>query len=92
MPSVSLSIILPPGSKHRRFFDLNASIYVFTRRFLTENTTGFLWDGVCGMYQMFDTGILDIDSEEDYWLMEAIAHHLYAAKPEFGKVREAIRR
>lgn len=73
-------------------FDLNASIYVFTRRFLTENTTGFLWDGVCGMYQMFDTGILDIDSEEDYWLMEAIAHHLYAAKPEFGKVREAIRR
>ena len=73
-------------------FDLNASIYVFTRRFLTENTTGFLWDGVCGMYQMFDTGILDIDSEEDYCLMEAIAHHLYAAKPEFGKVREAIRR
>ena len=73
-------------------FDLNASIYVFTRRFLTENTTGFLWDGVCGMYQMFDTGILDIDSEEDYWLMEAIAHHLYETKPEFGKVREAIRR
>ena len=33
-------------------FDLNASIYVFTRRFLTENETGFLWDGVCGMYQI----------------------------------------
>ena len=73
-------------------YDLNASIYVFTRRFLTENQTGFLWDGVCGMYQMFDTGIIDIDSEEDYRLMEAIAQHLYAVDPAFGDVRAAVRR
>ena len=73
-------------------FDLNASIYVFTRRFLKENQTGFLWDGVCGMYQMFDTGIIDIDSEEDYRLMEAIAHHLYRTDPAFGAVQRAVRR
>mgnify|MGYP000668245806 CR=1 FL=1 len=65
-------------------FDINASIYVFERRFLIENTTGFVWDGKCGMYQMFDTGIIDIDSEEDYLLMEAIAHYLYATYPAFG--------
>lgn len=72
-------------------FDLNASIYVFTRRFLTENKTGFLWDGVCGMYQMADTGIIDIDSEEDYQLMQAIAHHLYGADPAFGQIQQLVR-
>ena len=73
-------------------YDLNASIYVFKRAFLLENETGFLWDGKCGIYQMFDTGIIDIDSEEDYRLMEAIARHLYAAMPSFGAVRDAVRR
>ena len=72
-------------------FDINASIYVFTRRFLTENETGFLWDGVCGMYQMADTGIIDIDSEEDYQLMQAIAHHLYGADPAFGDIQRLVR-
>lgn len=72
-------------------YDLNASIYVFGRPFLLESETGFLWDGRCGIYEMFDTGILDIDSEEDYLLMEAIAHHLYETNPEFGAVRSAIR-
>ena len=73
-------------------FDINASIYVFERRFLIENTTGFVWDGKCGMYQMFDTGIIDIDSEEDYLLMEAIAHYLYATYPAFGAIQNNIRK
>ena len=73
-------------------YDLNASIYVFGRKFLCESETGFLWDGKCGIYQMFDTGIIDIDSEEDYRLMEAIARHLYAAMPSFGAVRDAVRK
>lgn len=72
-------------------YDLNASIYVFRRDFLSENKTGILWDGKCGMYKMFDTGILDIDSEEDYLLMEAIAKHLYATNPEFAGVQQNIR-
>ena len=37
------------------------------------------------MYQMFDTGIIDIDSEEDYRLMEAIAHHLYRTDPRLAR-------
>lgn len=73
-------------------YDLNASIYVFERRFLVENETGFLWDGKCGIYQMFDTGIIDIDSEEDYQLMEAIAHYLYSAYPDFGAIQQNIRK
>ncbi|MEG0769105.1 MAG: acylneuraminate cytidylyltransferase family protein [Ruthenibacterium sp.] len=73
-------------------FDINASIYVFERKFLIENTTGFVWDGKCGMYQMMDTGVIDIDSEEDYLLMEAIAKHLYATNPAFAAVHKAIRK
>ncbi len=72
-------------------FDINASIYVFERKFLAENETGFVWDGKCGMYQMFDTGIIDIDSEEDYLLMEAIAHYLYATYEGFAAIQKNIR-
>ena len=72
-------------------YDLNASIYVFRRDFLANNHTGILWDGKIGVTTMMDTGILDIDSEEDYRLMEVIADHLYKSYPEFEKVRENIR-
>ena len=72
-------------------FDINASIYVFERNFLANNTTGFLWDGKCGMYSMFDTGVIDIDSEEDHQLMEAIAQYLYKTYPAFGAIRDNIR-
>ncbi len=71
-------------------YDINASIYVFETKFLRENETGFVWDGKCGIYEMMDTGIIDIDSEEDYLLMEAIAKHLYATMPEFAAVKNAI--
>lgn len=72
-------------------YDLNASIYVFERRFLVENTSAFLWDGKCGAYEMFDTGILDIDSEEDFLLMEVIAGHLFKTMPGFAAVQKKIR-
>ncbi len=72
-------------------YDINASIYVFERDFLAENKTGILWDGKCFMYKMFDTGIIDIDSEEDYLLMEAIAHYLYGSNADFAAVKNNIR-
>lgn len=71
-------------------YDLNASIYVFARDFLANNKTGILWDGKCDIYEMFDTAILDIDSEEDYLLMEVVAQHLYDTMPAFAAVRDAI--
>lgn len=73
-------------------YDLNASIYVFRRDFLANNQTGILWDGKIGVTTMMDTGILDIDSEEDYRLMEVIAGHLYQNYPAFSAVRDNIRK
>ncbi len=72
-------------------YDLNASIYVFRRRFLLENETGFLWDGNCDIVEMMDTAVLDIDSEEDFELMEILARHFYAQLPQYARVRENIR-
>ena len=72
-------------------YDVNASLYAFRRDWLAENTTGILWDGKIGVSVMMDTGIIDIDSEADYLLMEAIAAHLYATDPAFAAVRENIR-
>lgn len=40
---------------------------------------------------MMNTGVLDIDSEEDFRLMEIIAGHLYRNYPLFAQVRENIR-
>lgn len=72
-------------------YDLNASIYAFRREFLTTNTSGFIWDAKCDIYEMEDTAVLDIDSEEDFTLMEIIARHLYANRPAFAQVRDNIR-
>ena len=73
------------------FYDENASIYVYRRAFLAGNTTGILWDGKIGASLMMDTGILDIDSEEDFKLMEVIGAHLYATLEPFAQVQAAIR-
>lgn len=73
------------------FYDVNASIYVYRRDFLASNTTGIIWDAKTYVTPMMDTGILDIDSEEDFKLMEVIAAHLYATLPEFAAVKRNIR-
>lgn len=72
-------------------YDVNASLYVFARSFLTGNLASDLWKGKVRIYEMFDTGILDIDSEEDFLLMEAIAAHLYKNIPTFAAIQQNIR-
>lgn len=72
-------------------YDINASLYVFARSFLTGNLASDLWKGKVRIYEMFDTGILDIDSEEDFMLMQVIGRHLYDTVPGFAAVRDNIR-
>ena len=73
------------------FYDVNASIYVYKRDFLFHNTTGIIWDAKIHVVEMMDTGVLDIDSEDDFKLMEVIGGHLYANMPKFSQVRDHIR-
>lgn len=72
-------------------YDINASIYVFKAEFLRGNTTNFIWDAKCGFYEMFDTGILDIDSKEDFEMMQVVGRHLYAEIDDFKRVYDSIK-
>ncbi|MBE6505280.1 MAG: acylneuraminate cytidylyltransferase family protein [Methanobrevibacter millerae] len=69
-------------------YDMNASIYVYSREFLQKRTG--LFDGKCGIHKMFDTGILDLDHENDMLLMEVIAKYLFDNNEEFYEVYSNI--
>ena len=72
-------------------YDLNASMYVFETEFLRTNTTGILWETTCMLYLMKDTAVLDIDSEEDFEMMQLIGGYLFANVDGFKAVRDKIR-
>ena len=72
-------------------YDINASIYVFMGEFLRTNTTGILWETKILLYPMRDTAVLDIDSEEDFDMMQLIGGYLFENVEGFKKVRELIR-
>ncbi len=72
-------------------FDINASIYVFDAEFLRTNTTGILWETKILLYEMRDTAVLDIDSEEDFDMMQLIGGYLFTKVEGFKKVRDLIR-
>ena len=56
-------------------FDMNASIYAYNPAFLSSGK-GVL-EGYCEIVEMYDTGILDLDHENDFELMEVIARYLF---------------
>lgn len=59
------------------FYDMNASIYVYSPTALKKKEHATFFNSGCDAIVMTDTGILDIDSEEDYELMQVIAKYLY---------------
>ena len=69
-------------------FDMNASIYAYSPEYL-KTGKGVL-DGYCEVIEMYDTGILDLDHENDFELMEVIAAYLFKKDPEFGEIRDNI--
>ena len=69
-------------------FDMNASLYAYSPGFL-KSGKGVL-DGYCECIEMYDTGILDLDHENDFELMEVIAKYLFNKKIEMRKVYDNI--
>ncbi len=56
-------------------YDMNASIYCYRRNSLLNVLNMSPFDGVFGITLMKDTAVLDIDSEEDFELMQVLAHY-----------------
>lgn len=65
------------------FYDMNASIYAYSPDALRNKEQSTFFNSNCDAVIMSDTGILDIDSEEDYELMQVIAKYLFMNKTEF---------
>ncbi len=69
-------------------FDMNASLYAYSPVFL-ESGKG-IFEGKCDVIKMLDTGILDLDNENDFELMQVIAEYLYNKQLDFKIVRDNI--
>lgn len=69
-------------------YDMNASLYAYTPKYLFEEK-GVL-DGYVECIEMYDTGILDLDHENDFELMEVIAKHLFERNFQFAEVFDNI--
>lgn len=68
------------------FYDMNASIYAYSPNALKNKEQATFFNSNCDAVVMKDTGILDIDSEEDYELMQVIAKYLFEKDEVFIEV------
>lgn len=70
-------------------YDMNASLYAYNPDFLKKGL-GVL-DGRSEITQMYDTGVLDLDHENDFELMQVIAKYLFENKEEFRREYEYLK-
>ena len=73
------------------FYDMNASIYAYSPEALRNKEHSTFFNSGCDAVVMKDTGILDIDSEEDYELMQVIAKYLYSSESDFKSVFDKVK-
>lgn len=69
-------------------FDMNASIYAYKPQHLTSGRQ--VLDGYCEIVEMIDTGILDLDRESDFELMEAVAVYMFRTYSNYREIYENI--
>lgn len=69
-------------------YDMNASLYAYTPEHLRSGR--MVLDGYVEVIEMYDTGILDLDNENDMELMEVIAKYLFEKDKQFREVSENI--
>lgn len=72
------------------FYDMNASIYAYSPAALVSKEPSGFFNDKCDVIVMKDTGILDIDSEEDFEMMQVIAGYLFENDAEFKKLKESV--
>ena len=70
---------------------MNASIYVYSVQALLNKEEKTFFNNGCDVVIMKDTAVLDIDSEEDFQLMQVVAKYLFETDKEFGLIYEAAK-
>jgi len=71
-------------------YDMNASIYVIDADYLRNDKENMLLNAKSNIYEMYDTAVLDIDSEQDFELMEVIGKYLFDKIDAFGEVKKLV--
>lgn len=74
-----------------KFYDMNASVYAYSVDALKKKESKKFFNDKCDAILMKDTGVLDIDSEEDFELMQVIAQHLFFNEKEFREIYDKAR-
>lgn len=69
-------------------YDMNASLYAYKPDFLVSGK--HVLDGDVEVIEMYDTGVLDLDHENDMELMEVIAKYLFVTYSEFAEIYDNI--
>lgn len=72
------------------FYDMNASIYAYSPKALKEKQSNIFFNDHCDAIIMYDTGVLDIDSEEDFKLMQVIAWYLFENNQDFSEIKQQV--
>lgn len=67
-------------------YDMNASLYAYRPEYLRSGRQ--VLDGYVEVIEMYDTGILDLDHENDLELMSVIAEYLFKTKDAFREIYE----
>ncbi len=70
-------------------YDMNASMYAYSPSFLKAGKG--IFDGKCGIIEMLDTAVLDLDHEGDFELMQVIAKYIYENYADFALVQGNIK-
>lgn len=70
-------------------YELNASIYAYSPKFLSGTIDKTILDYNCGIVVMPDYLVLDIDSEEDFEMMEMLFGYFVKSDSGLQEVREA---
>lgn len=67
-------------------YEMNASIYAYHPRFLRSEIQKTILDYNCGIIEMPDYLVLDIDSEEDFEMMQFLHSHYCGLDPMLNQV------
>lgn len=79
-----IDVYFPTRQQAPKVYDMNASIYCYRRDSLLGRLQLSPLEGIFDIILMKDTAVLDIDSEEDFELMELLAGHYF--KDEFQEI------
>lgn len=71
-----------------KIYDMNASLYAYSPDFLQSGKS--MLEGRCGIIEMMDTGILDLDHEHDFELMQVVAKYLFSDVEDFKVLYKAV--